>query len=142
MAETLKPCPFCGGEARLVVCDSEGNVHDESYEADPYSGLSYAIVHGSDDCCGECPVSTSDLLPWLYETREEATAAWNRRVERTCRIVRSVDRNPASYGGLVHRCSSCGKAFPKQFFSNGWTRLNYCPTCGARVTGVIVKEGA
>ena len=62
--------------------------------------------------------------------------------ERTCQIVVSVDRNPASYGGRVHRCSSCGKAFPKQFFSNGWTRLNYCPTCGARVIGTISKEEA
>ena len=62
--------------------------------------------------------------------------------ERTCRIVKSVDKNPASYGGLVHRCSSCGKAFPKQFFSNGWTRLNYCPTCGARVIGTISREEA
>ena len=62
--------------------------------------------------------------------------------ERTCQIVVSVDRNPASYGGRVHRCSSCGKAFPKQFFSNGWTRLNYCPTCGARVIGTISREEA
>lgn len=62
--------------------------------------------------------------------------------ERTCRIVKSVDKNPASYGGLVHRCSSCGKAFPKQFFNNGWTRLNYCPTCGARVIGTVFKEEA
>ena len=125
MAETLKPCPFCGGEARLVVCDSEGNVHDESYEADPYSGLSYAIVHGSDDCCGECPVSTSDLLPWLYDTREEATAAWNRRAERTCRDLCDV---PQSF-----ECGACG------WFDTDVDGLplehRYCPNCGARVEG-------
>lgn len=118
----LLPCPFCGGEARIVVCDSEGNVHDESYEVDPYSGLSYAIAHGSDDCCGECPVSTSDLLPWLYETREEATAAWNRRLERTCRKV----PGRMKYGRRMPRCSECGQSL-------GDERWAYCPSCGARV---------
>lgn len=52
---------------------------------------------------------------------------------RTTHIVSYVDKNPASYGGRVHRCYACGKAFPKQFFRNGWTRLNYCPTCGALI---------
>ena len=56
--------------------------------------------------------------------------------ERTCQIVVSVDRNPASYGGRVHRCSSCGKALPGALFRNGWTKLDYCPRCGARVVEV------
>ena len=56
--------------------------------------------------------------------------------ERTCQIVVSVDRNPASYGGRVHRCSSCGKALPGALFRNGWTQLDYCPRCGARVVEV------
>ena len=62
--------------------------------------------------------------------------------ERTCQIVVSVDRNPASYGGRVHRCSSCGKALPGALFRNGWTQLDYCPTCGARVIGTVSKEEA
>ena len=126
MGETLKPCPFCGDEARLVVCDSEGNVHDESYEAEPYSGLSYAIVHGSDDCCGECPVSTSDLLPWLYETREEATAAWNRRAERTCHVDLTESNEPANIN--TWECSLCGKSYEEAYGS-----YEYCPHCGARI---------
>ena len=136
MAEKLKPCPFCGGEARLVVCDSEGNVHDESYEADPYSGLSYAIVHGSDGCCGECPVSTSDLLPWLYETREEAAKAWNRRSERTCRMEYQTGPDNPKRGWF--ECSECGGLGDS--VGAGWDgkkmRKNppaYCPRCGARV---------
>ena len=24
----LLPCPFCGSEIRIVVCDDEGNIHD------------------------------------------------------------------------------------------------------------------
>lgn len=57
--------------------------------------------------------------------------------ERTCQIVVSIDRSPASYGGRVHRCSSCGKALPGALFRNGWTQLDYCPRCGARVTEVV-----
>ena len=53
--------------------------------------------------------------------------------ERTCRIVSYVDKSPSSFGGVVHRCSSCGKALPKALFRNGWTRLDYCPRCGAKV---------
>lgn len=56
--------------------------------------------------------------------------------EHTCRIVVSIDRNPASYGGRVHRCSSCRKALPKALVRHGW-RINYCPKCGARITEVI-----
>lgn len=57
--------------------------------------------------------------------------------ERTCQIVVSINRSPASYGGKVHRCSACGKALPGALFRNGWTQLDYCPRCGARVTGVV-----
>ena len=56
---------------------------------------------------------------------------------RTCQIVVSINRSPASYGGRVHRCSSCGKALPGSLFRNGWTQLDYCPRCGARVTEVV-----
>ena len=49
---TLKPCPFCGGEARV-----------RAYPHD------YAI------CCYKCDASTRKFFP----TREEAERAWNRR---------------------------------------------------------------
>lgn len=49
----LKPCPFCGGEARV-----------QSYYRD------YAIY------CFKCNASTRKFYP----TREEAERAWNRRV--------------------------------------------------------------
>lgn len=67
--------------------------------------------------------------------REQETdgAAHGRRAERTCRIVSRIDKSPSSFGGVVHRCSSCGKALPKALFRNGWTKLDYCPRCGAKV---------
>lgn len=82
----------------------------------------------------------SDALAYTQERRADEL---ERRLisedagERTCQIVVSVDRSPASYGGRVHRCSSCGKALPGSLFRNGWTKLDYCPRCGARVTEVV-----
>lgn len=26
-----KPCPFCGGKVAVVICDDEGNLHDDDY---------------------------------------------------------------------------------------------------------------
>lgn len=116
MAETLKPCPFCGSDDVRLMPD-----HMDRRD-------SYVL-------CRSCGARSTSAF-----SAKDAVEMWNQRTERTCRIVRYVDQNPASRGGIVHRCSSCGKAFPRQFFSNGWTRLNYCPTCGCRVTGVIAKE--
>lgn len=41
MTEKLRPCPFCGGEAKLQLTDDEGNFKDESYLENPYSGVGY-----------------------------------------------------------------------------------------------------
>ncbi|WP_270403187.1 hypothetical protein [Candidatus Collinsella stercoripullorum] len=88
MMDKLKTCPFCNGEAHIVVCDYEGNIRDEEYERDPYSGLSYAVAH--DDPNGACPMATYDEpLPWLYDSRDSAAHVWNRRAERTCEMTES-----------------------------------------------------
>ena len=110
MSEELKPCPHCGGEAEA---------------RDGSSTMPYIR-------CKSCGCRTGSS--WNVD---KLKAAWNRRAERTCQIVVSVDRSPASYGGRIHRCSSCGKALPGALFRNGWTQLDYCPRCGARVTEVV-----
>ena len=82
MAE-LTPCPFCGGKdvVNIIVCDDEGNIHGElgcEYEQDPWSGLSYALIHQG---WGDCLLCTDDGVMGgvLYDSAEDAADAWNRR---------------------------------------------------------------
>lgn len=114
MGENLKPCPFCGGEGSVYqVLDYPEKI-----------GPRFSVI------CNGCGASVTTT----FQSEWTAIEAWNRRADRTCQIVVSVDRNPASYGGRVHRCSSCGKALPGALFRNGWRKLDYCPRCGAWVT--------
>ena len=90
MMDELKPCPFVGGgDTRLIVCDSEGNIRGNvgcDYESDPYSGLTYGLIHTHEH--GDCPIQGEELLGgWLYDTKEEAILAWNARAEKTCRLI-------------------------------------------------------
>lgn len=44
--DELKPCPFCGGIPDIGTFDDEGNSHIElEYEKEPWSGLTYGIIH-------------------------------------------------------------------------------------------------
>ena len=77
----LKRCPFCGGEAELQITDDEGNFHSEEYLKDPYSGVGYVIVH-QEAKDKECPIACYEgehLGTYIYDSKEEAIAAWNRR---------------------------------------------------------------
>lgn len=69
----LKPCPFCGGEARII--------------AKPYEPK---VCVGCDDdtCLG------FSGLGWLYDSEKEATEAWNRRAERTSHRIADVEFLP------------------------------------------------
>ena len=56
----LKRCPFCGGEAELF------ETHEKQYY----------IIHQNDDCVID---SQTNVGNWLFDTKEEAIAAWNTR---------------------------------------------------------------
>ena len=79
----LKPCPFCGGEVRIVVMDDEFNIRSKAYEKDPFSGLQYGLYHSEEEN-PYCPIATDSeefLGVFGYDTKVEAIEAWNRRVE-------------------------------------------------------------
>lgn len=64
-------CPFCKGEIEVCIADDEGNIRDDSYLEDPYSGVSYFPKHEEKD---GCPIATHEgeiLGVFLYDTREE-----------------------------------------------------------------------
>lgn len=81
MMKKLNPCPFCGEDVSLGISDDEGNMRNEEYESDPWSGITYTLIHEYQDGVG-CPIATHPdeiLGSRLYESREEATQAWNAR---------------------------------------------------------------
>lgn len=82
----MHECPFCGKDVVYIgVHDDEGNYKGEigcEYESDPWSGLSYAIHHkGWGDCLLCTDGNNGELGGILFDTPEEALAAWNKCVK-------------------------------------------------------------
>ena len=111
----LKPCPFCGGEARL------------------YPSEAGFFVGCFNDGCVVNPCSGEFVYDgvWDEEQKEAAIKEWNTRAERTCKMRRD------EYGEW--HCSECERGADKLTGSDGivewcdsWAP-NYCPDCGARV---------
>ena len=82
MAETLRLCPFCGGEAKFET----------------YGGTACAVV------CQSCRCGTPTMI---LADGMAAVNRWNLRAERTCRVVRSGEPSPTGVP-RERRCSECG----------------------------------
>jgi hypothetical protein len=123
----LKPCPFCGGKARIVS--------DYSSEQDK---TRWSLWH---ECCeheGSGLGYGHALFPWFetpwYDTEEEAVEAWNARAERTCQDA------DTRFNAWV--CSECKATMLLLFDDYGEPTYSvegvadvprYCPNCGAKV---------
>ena len=85
--EKFMPCPFCGKVPKIIVLDGEGNIRDECYEQDPWSGIGYVIDHCVDDDEDDntvCPIATfphESIGTQMYDSKEEAIERWNRRTK-------------------------------------------------------------
>ena len=113
MAKALKTCPCCGGEAvvdRVGYCYSDTG--DHAMDAWRVS-------------CRSCGARTAE-----YRSEGGAVDAWNRRAERTCRVVSAKECGGVGY---APGCSECGW----QMAGSMWH--NYCPNCGARL---VSSDGA
>lgn len=110
MAEKLRPCPFCGGEAHIREVVSACSVV-------------YTVGCSDSECMG-----FETLL--CKTTPEEAIAAWNCRAERTCGEWRGDPRQDAIGHAAAHEddelwCENCDIELDEDW--------EYCPHCGARV---------
>ena len=108
MDKMLKSCPFCGGEP------------DVHYFAHDYSECT--VMCSNPNCRASVSARSCGSMTTAYN---RARKLWNRRAERTCRMVPVVN-------GRVWKCSWCGQVSLVE------ARGGYCPRCGAR----IVKEEA
>ena len=101
----LKPCPFCGGEARL------------------YPSEAGFFVGCFNDGCAVNPSSGEFVADgvWDEEQKEAAIDAWNTRAERTCRM--ETEESCQNWNS----CSECGA----DYYTD--QPISYCPNCGAKV---------
>lgn len=86
METELRPCPFCGGEAKAFY-DEAGGTFDVQCQK-----------------CGALPYLGSRSNRSMH-TLDDVISAWNRRAERTCHYV--YDREICAW-----RCSECGGLEP------------------------------
>lgn len=108
MADNLKPCPFCGGEAQFRIFDTICNV--------------------------ECPECFNGTRYYALDDYEQAVAAWNARAERTCEKLppdngmTCIVRHDATGETIEVGYWKCGVCE-----CNNFEGARYCMKCGARV---------
>lgn len=100
--EGLKPCPFCGGG---------------QYSHEDWCFILMCMVNEEQAMFGNKRLFTE----------EDLANAWNRRAERTCRIVPHGHLFTLSDGTELYEsaCSECGAYLGDED--------NYCSICGAKV---------
>lgn len=126
--ESMKPCPLCGGEARIHR-RTDGQVD--------------GIV------CDECLLTLEavDVYP-EWHTLDELVLRWNARAAVTdeqfamavhdgeaWQVVRTC-RNIGFETGDDFKCSACGEAYNESDdMAMPASRIDWCFSCGAKVVG-------
>ena len=109
MSIELKPCPFCGGEAK----------------AREWAAWSPTIQGVTSVACTECvaeiEVDAAEL--WLHD----AAWYWNSRAERTCKNVHEPPTTSTFWPSPHFKCSECGATHVSVDY------VYFCPNCGAKV---------
>ena len=82
--DNLKPCPFCGGAAKLIDQEPYGN---------PF------VMCDNDECEVHCHVDG--------KTQDEAAALWNRRAPQSPEVERTIPAEDCIFG----ECPGCGAEF-------------------------------
>lgn len=120
MTKELRPCPFCGGEAKAFFCEESGTYDVQCQQ------------------CGALPFLGRKRGSGRFKSMDDVIAAWNRRAERTCRP--EVCDDGAGAWGVY--CSECGYRFagphgkrevPEHMATRRDIMPCYCPSCGAKV---------
>lgn len=128
MSDELKPCPFCGGEAKAFYCEESGTFDVQCQQ------------------CGAIPFIGSRTSE--RKTMADVIAAWNARAVvtdeqfslavhdgRAWQAVRECKLEECEWGNgqctWGCRCTACGDKFEH---TSGIT-WNFCPNCGAKVVG-------
>ena len=112
MSETLKPCPFCGGDAKIKC----GEIVNR------YNTAVYRHYHVE---CMSCGVDTR-----YFDTEADAIEAWNRAMgERTAKVIEHdasiTDTDGYKYQRSEYLCGACKK---KVLGGD-----EYCSHCGCRL---------
>ena len=127
--EELKPRPFCGGEAELVI----GAHRDGGY-----------IENCACVRCKKCGARSCEFHECVTpdEVQGYASETWNRRAERTCRVEEDTKRASQTQLVVTKSCSECGHCFGAEthyermfegMVLNEIELPRYCPNCGAKV---------
>lgn len=111
----LKPCPFCGGRAEMMMAITPVSIHANSP----------AVLVQCTGCYAEMHKIINPYTDYtsLERKAKELAEKWNKR----CAVSEKIKGYWFDVGSLSCRCSECGCKNNKE--------SNYCPECGAYMKG-------
>ena len=110
----LKPCPFCGSEAKLIKTLER---NDDGFH-----------IHAVACLNNDCIASNLSCLCYGKKTKNSAIEAWNLRpYPPKCDVCKDFGKHKYIY------CEICAKNEARLNVYSCYVDLNYCPTCGRKL---------